>query len=413
MDQTESIPADALGLQHKRADRELGFTDLTIQLARRKTMIAKMTVGFVLVGTILCVVLPVRYTASARIMPPQQAQSGASLLMNQLMSVGTGSLAAMATSGLGLKNPNDLYVGILESRPISDALIDEFGLMKSYHAKDMTEARKKLGRRTEVMSEKSGFIAVSVTDNNKERAAAMANAYVEQLRHVTNTLAVTEASRRRIFYEDQLKQAKDSLLLAGVAFQQVQQKKGVVHPGAQAQALIEGLAAQRAQVSAKEVELQGMRLYLTESNPQLQMEEQHLSAMRSEVSRLEKHGGSSDLSDMGMQDVPGASLEYLRAEHELRYRQALFDMLIRQYDAAKLDEAKDAAVIQVLEPAIPPDKKSFPNRILILTVFAIGGLIFGSLLAALKWQYELLLSDPESAVRINELKRAFSKTEGT
>ena len=226
---------------------ETSLIDVLTQLAYRKWLIAKVTGIAIFAGLVLCFVLPVRYTATTKIMPPQQTQSTASMLMmNQLTSIGGGSLAALAGGGLGLKNPNDIYVGLLTSRPIADAIIQKFDLVKVYHAKDMTKAREKLAGYTEVTSEKRGFIAVSVTDKDRERVAEMANAYTDQLRILTKSLAVTEASQRRLFYEEQLKQAKEALVAAELAFQQVQQQKGLVQLDAQAKAMIENLTSVRA-----------------------------------------------------------------------------------------------------------------------------------------------------------------------
>jgi uncharacterized protein involved in exopolysaccharide biosynthesis len=157
------------------SESEVSLIDVLTQLAYRKWLIAKVTGIAVFIGLVLCFVLPVRYTATTKIMPPQQTQSTASMLMmNQLTSVGGGSLAALAGGGMGLKNPNDIYIGMLTSRPVADAIIQKFGLMQAYHAKDMTKARKKLAGYTEVTSEKNGFIAVSVTDKDKKRVAEMA-----------------------------------------------------------------------------------------------------------------------------------------------------------------------------------------------------------------------------------------------
>ena len=310
-----------------------------------------------LIGVIACMVWPVRYTATTKIMPPQQTQSTASMMMNQLANMGASSLAVAAGGGLGLKNPNDIYIGLLNSRPVADAIIDHFSLAQVYRAKDMTAARKRLARSTDIVSEKNGFIAVSVTDRDRRRSAEIANAYTAGLRILTKTLAVTEASQRRLFYEDQLKQAKEALVTAEMAFQQVQQSKGLVQLDAQAKTMIEGLALLRAQVAAKEVELQAMRSYSTEHNPEVALAERELSSLEAEAARLQQRNHSSGFADMGLEDVPGAGLEYLRAEHELKYRQAMFDLLIKQYDAARLDESKDAAIIQVVEPAIVPDQR--------------------------------------------------------
>jgi tyrosine-protein kinase Etk/Wzc len=385
--------------------REVSLIDVLTQLAYRKWMIAKVTGIAALIGVVSSLALPAHYTATTRIMTPQQTQSAAGLLMSQLASSGASAIVAAAGGGLGLKNPNDIYVGLLNSRPIADAIIREFGLVKTYHAKDMTAARKKLADYTMIVSEKNSFIAVSVTDKNKKRAAAMANAYTDELRILTKTLAVSEASQRRLFFEDQLKQAKEASLAAEVSFQQVEQSKGLVQLDAQAKAMIEGLALLRAQVAAREVEVQALRSYSTEHNPQLELAESELFSLRAEAARLERNH-SSGFADLGLRDIPGAGMEYLRAEHELKYRQAMFDLLLRQYDAAKLDESKDAAIIQVVEAAIEPDRASSPRRKLVLLLFSLSGLLAGCAFALLGWWVELMHFDPNAVRRLQELKYA-------
>jgi uncharacterized protein involved in exopolysaccharide biosynthesis len=385
---------------------EVSLIDVLTQLAYRKWLIAKVTGIAVLAGVILSLVLPVRYTATTKIMPPQQTQSAASMMIGQLTGAGGGSLAAMAGGGLGLKNPNDIYIGLLTSRPIADALIQKFNLAKEYHAKDMTAARKELAGNTVVSSEKNGFIAVSVMDKDKKRVADMANAYTDQLRILTKTLAVTEASQRRLFYEEQLKQAKDALVAAELAFQQVQQQKGLVQLDAQAKAMIESLSVLRAQVAAKQVEVQALRSYSTERNPDVQLAERVLTSLQAEESRLEQRNHVPGIAGLGLGNVPAAGLEYLRAAHELAYQQALFDMLMKQYDAAKLDESKDAAIIQVVEPAIEPDHKSSPKRALIVLLFTFVGFFAGGLMALLRWWRDIVQSDPIAAKQFEELSYA-------
>ena len=387
---------------------EVSLIDVLTQLAYRKWLIAKVTGIAVLAGVVLALVQPVRYTATTKILPPQQTQSAASMMMNQLTGTGGGSLAALAGGGLGLKNPNDLYVGLLTSRPIADAIIQKFNLAKVYHAKDMTAARKELASNTVVTSEKNGFITVSVRDKDKKRVAEMANAYTDELRILTKSLAVTEASQRRLFYEEQLKQAKDALVAAELAFQQVQQQKGLVQLDAQAKAMIEGIAALRAQVAAKQVEVQALRSYSTEQNPDVQLAEKELTSLQAEEARLEQNNHVPGIAGLGLGNVPAAGLEYLRAAHELQYQQALFDMLMKQYDAAKLDEAKEAAIIQVVEPAIEPDHKSSPKRALIVLLFTFVGFFAGCILALLGWWRDFVQSDPNAAKQLHELRQAFS-----
>jgi uncharacterized protein involved in exopolysaccharide biosynthesis len=387
---------------------EVSLIDVLTQLAYRKRLIAKVTGIAVLAGVAFALVKPIIYTATTKIMPPQQTQSAASMMMNQLTSSGGGSLAAFAGGGLGLKNSNDIYVGLLTSRPIADAIIRKFNLTKEYHAKDMTAARKNLAENTKVIIAKNGFIEISVTDTDKKRVAEMANAYTDQLRILTQTFAVTEASQRRLFYEEQLKQAKEALVAAELAFQQVQQQKGLVQLDAQARAMIEGITALRAQVSAKQVEVQALRSYSTEQNPKVQLAERELTALQAEENRLEQSSHSPGIAGLGLGNVPVAGLEYLRAEHELAYRQALFDMLLKQYDAARLDEAHEAAIIQVVEPAIEPDRWTPQRRTLIVLIASFLGFFTGCFLALVIWAKEQAQADPLLAGKLENLKLALA-----
>ena len=397
---------DRISIPETSHHDEVSLIEVLTQLAYRKLLIAKITGGSILLGLVLAFALPVRYTATTKLMPPQQTQSTASLMMSQLTAAGGGSLAALAGGSLGLKSPNDIYIGLLTSRTVADSIISRFDLTKEYRSRDMTEARKDLAEYTQVTSEKNGFISVSVTDKDKKRVAAMANAYTEELRILTKTLAVTEASQRRFFYEDQLKQAKESLLAAEVAFQQVQQNKGLVQLDAQAKAMIEGLAALRAQVTAKQVQVQGLRSYSTEHNPDLELAERELATLQAQVSQLEQRNHVPGSVQMGLQDVPSAGMEYLRADHEVRYRQALFDLLIKQYDAARLDEAKDAAIIQVVDTAVEPDKKSSPKRALIVFLFTLAGLLAGCIAVLVLWWKELTTNDPHATKQLRAFRHA-------
>jgi uncharacterized protein involved in exopolysaccharide biosynthesis len=388
--------------------REINVIDLLTLLAYRKRLVGLATGVGILVGGILCVVLPPKFTAVTKIMPPQQAPSMTTYLMNPLgLGVGGGgSLAAMASAGLGLKSPNDLYIGVLNSRPIADALIQKFDLVKEYHSRDMSDARKKLKKNTEITSGKDGLITVSVEDNDKKRVPQIANAYIEELRKTTKSVAITEASQRRLFYEEQLKQAKDALVAAAVALQRVQQEKGMIQPEMQARSLIGTLTMVQAQIGAKQVELQALRSYSTEQNPEVQMAEKQLESLRGEATRLEQNSHSSGFSELGMKDVPGASVEFIRAEHEVLYRQTLFDLLVKQYDSAKLDEAKEPVTIQVLEPAIEPDRKTSPSRMMLLLIAMVVGFMIGCLWALIVTWLENLRTDPVATGRLKKLKTA-------
>jgi uncharacterized protein involved in exopolysaccharide biosynthesis len=388
--------------EESSASPRISMVEALTQLARRKWLVARVTGIALFAGITISLLIPARYTATTRIMPPHQTPSETTLLLSQLAGPATSSLAA-AAGGLGLHNPNDIYIGLLQSQPIADAIIGKFDLEDVYRARDMTAARAALLANTQITSERSGLLAVSVTDKNKERAAEMANAYTDQLRLLTKTLAVTEAGQRRLFYEEQLKQSKEALISAELAFQQVQQSKGLIQLDAQARAMITSLATLRAQVGAKEVELEVLRSYATEHNPEVALAENQLAALKEQIASLEEKSRTSGFPGPGLSEVPAAGLDFLRAEHELTYQQTLFDLLLKQYDAARLDEAKDAAVIQVVELAAPPERKSSPHRAVIALWFTAIALLGMCALICLK---DFVQRRPELARSLVELRSA-------
>jgi tyrosine-protein kinase Etk/Wzc len=382
------------------------FTLLEIAtgLALRKRFIAKFTLAATLLGVIVAVLLPTRYTAVTKIIPPQQSQSSTAALLSTLSNNPIGALVAGASKDI-IKNPSDLYVGILKTRPIADALIHRFELQKVYRDRDMTSTRKDLADYTDIVSGKDGLISVTVEDKDKKRAAAMANAYVEEVRGLTKGLALTEASQRRLFYEEQVKEAKDSLSNAEAEFKQAQEKSGILMVDAQAKVLIEGVGALRAHIVAKQVELQALRSYATDQNPEVAIIQRELAGMQAELTRLEKQSNGSDIYNLSLKNAPGAGLAYLRALRELRYREALFELLIKQYASAKMDEARDAPLIQVVEPAIEPDRSTFPHRTLIILLSAVLGLLVACLVVSVSMRVSR--ADPRQAEQLRSLRAAF------
>jgi uncharacterized protein involved in exopolysaccharide biosynthesis len=383
----------------------LDLIEIATALASRKRLIAMVTLAAALIGCAISFLMPNRYTASTKIMPPEQNQSSAAALLNSLGG-GLGLIGAAAGKDLGLKSQSELYVGMLKTRTIADALIRRFDLQKAYGAKDMTAAREKLADETRIVSEKEGFISVAVEDKEKKRAVELANGYIEELRKLTKGLALTEASQRRLFYEQQLSQAKDDLANAEIELKAAQQKSGVIQLEAQAKAIIEEIGKARARVAAKRVELQTLRTFATDQSPQIITAQRELAAMQSELDRLEKQTGAPGSYEVSLKDVPSAGVEYIRATRDLKYREALFELLARQYEAARLDEAKNAAIVQVVEPAVEPDRKSSPHRTLMTVLFTFTGLFLACLIVTLREWVDRVQTDPARAAQLKDLRDA-------
>jgi capsule polysaccharide export protein KpsE/RkpR len=259
---------------------------------------------------------------------------------------------------------------MLTSRTIGDNLINRFDLQKAYRVKRYQDAEKKLRQNSEVIATKEGLISISVTDRDPKRAAEIANAYVQQLYNVNQNLAITEASQRRLFYEQQIKAEQRQLSSAELALTQVQEKSGLLQPEAQARAIIGGIADLRAQVATHEVQLRTMRSYATENNPELQRAETELAGMRSELAKLEHSNAAAGNGNLAIpaRQMPEAELEYLRRSREVKYHEALYDFLGKQLEAARIDEGQNAILVQVVDTAVAPESKSGPKRLLIVLV---------------------------------------------
>jgi tyrosine-protein kinase Etk/Wzc len=379
-------------------DYEISLLDLAIVLAKHKKLILGLPFAAAVVAAGVSLLMPNVYTATARILPPQQSQSTAAAMLGQL-----GALAGATGSSLGIKNPNDLYVGMLKSRSVADGLIERYGLQRRYEQETLDDTRKALEKVTKVSAGKDGIVAIEVDDEDPRFAAELANAYVDALHRLNQTLAVTEAAQRRLFFERQLRQTQDSLARAEVELNKVQQATGVVQLDAQGKAAIEAVAALRARIAAKEVELAAMRTFATERNPDYQRLTQELAGLRGQLARFERGGEPSALPSAAR--LTEAGLDYVRKLREVKYQETVFELLARQFEAAKLDEARNASLIQVLDKAVPPERKSKPRHSLIVIVSALATGLVAVLLAFMREARERALADPERAQRYQALRQ--------
>lgn len=354
-------------------DDQIHPLDVLIVLVSRKKMIIGMAIGTGLVAMAISLMIPPTFTSTAKIMPPQQQQSsGMSAMLGQL-----GGLAGTAGSLAGLKNPNDLYVGLLESRTIADKLIERFKLKSRYEKATMDDTRKTLNGFSNISNgKKDGLISISVEDSDPKIAAELANAYVEELAKLTQTMAITESSQRRLFFEKQLKDAKEQLAKAEIAMRATQEKTGLIQLDGQVQAIIGNVAQLKGAIAAKEIQLNAMRSFAAPQNPELLRSQEELRGMQVQLSKLERsRTGNGDLM-VPTGSIPEVGVEYVRSLRDVKYYETVFELLAKQFELAKIDEAKDSSLIQVLDEAIPAERKSAPLRGLItLIAVAVGGVL--------------------------------------
>lgn len=377
----------------------INLIDILIVFAQRKRVLIAVPLVVALVAALLSLLIPNAYKATTKILPPQQAQSSAAALLSQL-----GGVAGAAAGAAGVKNPNDTYIGMLKSRTVADSLIARFKLKDVYGKRYFDATRKELEDNTAINSGKDGLIAIDVEDEDAERSAALANAYAEELLRLTKVLAVTEAAQRRLFFERQLEASKNNLANAEVALKAVLGTHGVISVDSESRAIVETVARLRAQIAAKEIQLGAMRAFVTNNNQEYKRSEQELGSMRSELARLEN--GRPDADPQAALSGKQAGLENIKLLRDIKYHQMLYELLAKQYEIARLDEAKDASIIQVLDKAQVPERKFKPKRLILTMVAGMLGLFFAIIWVLLADARQRVAADPGNAERVARLRRA-------
>lgn len=380
-------------------ERKLDLLDVLLIFARRKWLIA----GWALAGLVIAIIAIFRsttlYQSQAIIMPPQQEQSSSALL-SQL-----GALTAFAGVGsnLGLKNPADLYVAILQTNLVADDMVDRFHLMDVYKIPDRDGAAGMLRKRSKFVTSKDGLIQVTVEDRDPKRAAVLANGYADELFQQNNRLAIGSAAQRRLFFEQQLAQEKDRLADAEVTMKQTQQSTGVLQLSGQAQTIIAQEANLQANITSHEVQLGSLLSSSTEQNPEVVRLRTELTGLREQLQQMQNGTNGAMLSQ---REFPAAGLAYIRQERNVQYHQTLFDLLARQLEAARIDEAKASPTVQMVDPPQVPKVRSWPKPFLFILIGVVVGTMFGFIRVTVIYLYEYAERDPRLRDRYMQVKQA-------
>ena len=368
---------------------EISLLDIGVVIAEniRLLVFGPLVVGLIALG-ITFQIAPT-FTARTSFLPPQQQQSASSAMLSQL-----GALSGLAASATGFKNPSDQFVALLKSVAVADRLIDRFKLMERYDVEFRLDARKVLANSSKISSGKDGLLVVEVDSKSPHLAADIANAYVAELRTLLGSLALTEAQQRRVFFERQLEQTKVKLTAAQVALNSIGVSADTIK--SDPKAAVETVARLGAQVTAQEVKLASMRGYLTETAPEFRQAQLALSALRAQLSKSEA-GGVLTSSAGG----------YIEKYRDLKYQETLFELFARQFELAKVDEAREGALIQVVDMALPPERKSKPAKALIAVVVTlVAGIFF------LAWVFTLRMLEnsngrPEDVSKLAAIRAGF------
>jgi tyrosine-protein kinase Etk/Wzc len=325
------------------------------------------------IGLGISFLMPNVYKANTKILPPQQSQSTAAAMLSQL-----GGLAGGAGAALGVKNPNDIYIGMLKSRAITDKLIVRFDLQKIYEKKLLESTRKEVAQNVDITSGKDGIINIEFQGTDPKLVTAITNAYVEELVGLTGKFFLTEASHRRAFFEKQLLLAKDNLVVVESNLTGALESKGMISVDAQSKVILETVARLRAGITAKEIQLKSMQAFVTENNTEYKRTNQEIISMRHELEKLENGNPDESLNGGKLNRGGLANIQILR---DVKYNTMLYELLAKQYEVARLDEAKDIPMIQVLDVALVPERKFKPQRALMAILSAFLGLFIALIYA--------------------------------
>ncbi|NDD11339.1 MAG: lipopolysaccharide biosynthesis protein [Betaproteobacteria bacterium] len=372
---------------------EISLLDLLLVLVENLWLLilGPLAVGLSALG--ISFLIPETFTAKVVLMPPQQQQSAASAMLAQL-----GALAGAAGAAAGIKSPSDQYAALMKSSAVENRLIDRFDLIKIYESKLREDARKTLESKTRIdTGKKDGLMVVEVDDHDPKRAAAIANAYVEELSILLSRLAVTEAQQRRVFFERQLEKVKGDLTRAQLALKMGGTDSDILKT--QPQTAVIEVAQLTAQVTAKEVELAAMRSYLKDAAPDFKQALNELAALRAQLAKTQT-GRTSGKAE----ENTSAQNDYVSRFREYKYQETLFDLMARQFEIAKIDESREGAIIQIIDPAEAPERKSKPKKAMIALIATLATGFALLLFVFLRNGWRRAMEDDETAVKWRRIR---------
>jgi len=380
-------------------EQEIKVLELLQVVVRRKMVIVKIC-GLALVASVACsLALSNSYSATAKILPPQKDSGGGlSALLGQ--AGGLAGLAGLAGGGLG--GGSELYLGMLKSRSVADAVIKRLDLTTVYKSKTLEAARKRLDDAVKVQVGKDGIISIITEDHDPKRSALLANAFVDELGKTTIRLNLSKAGTERMFLEKRLELVKKDLVAAENDLKTFAQGHKIVQVDAQAKASLEGVARLKAELASKEVQLAVLSSNQTEQSPEVKAIRTGISQLKGELGALVGNSSSQDgIPALG--NIPGVGLDYFRKLRELKTQEAIFEQLTKQYEMAKLNEAKDSSSFQVLDEAVVPINKSKPLRALIVILATMAGFVVAIFVIFVQ-EYLAKVSDEDRKI-IEDIKK--------
>jgi uncharacterized protein involved in exopolysaccharide biosynthesis len=376
---------------------EISFLDLLQTVVDNLRLIVFGSLGAGLLALGVSFLIPPTYTAKTQFLPPQQQQSSASALIQSL-----GSMGGLAAATAGLKNPADQYIAFLKTQSIQDAMVNRFKLQERYETKLKTDARKALLENTKIQAGKDSIIQLEVDDKDPAFAAEMANGYVSELRRLMSRLSLTEAQQRRAFFENKIIEAKAELAQADKSLRSTGISASTLKSSPLA--AVEVVAKLKGAITAQEIKIGGMRGYFTESAPEIKQALVELNILRNQLTKAEKDDPS--LSVGRLED------SYVERFRDYKYKETLYEMFAKQYELARVDEAREGAVIQVIDPAQAPERKTKPKKALIAIIATLAASFALLLFVFIRQAFQNSSQSSESAKKLASIQASWRRALG-
>jgi capsule polysaccharide export protein KpsE/RkpR len=372
-----------------RDEREKSVASLRLMWDKRRFLL-RVALYALLASTAIAYLIPSRYESVGHLMPPDNQSNSALSMAAAAMSgaIGASALGGVASDLLGTKSTSDIFVGVLSSRTAKDSLIQQFDLKKVYRDRRMEDARDDLEKHTTIsVDRKSQIIAIEVSDKSPQRAAAMCQAYIEQLNDLVARLSTSSARRERIFLEGRLQAVNRDLENAEKQFSQFASKNSAIDVKEQGRAMLGAAAVLQGNLIAAQSEYEGLRQIYSDTNVRVRAVRARIEELQRQLGNLAGKGEStttisnepSDSMYPSMRKLPLLGVTYADLYRQTKIQEVVLETLTRQYEMAKVQEAKEIPTVKVLDVPHIPDKKSFPPRLLIIlagTIFAFAGAVF-------------------------------------
>lgn len=372
-------------LQRLQAEEALRYTErqethrrlasMVHAIWNQRTFVFRLSLLGFLVGVIVALIIPPRYTSTTQLMPPDNQQGSALAIAASTAAAHGGAFSDLAGDLIGYKN-SDVFVGILNSRTVQDQIIQQFDLKRVYGVSRMRDARKGLATRTGIsVSRKSQMITIAVTDQSPERAQGMAKAYVDQLNRLVSELSTSSARRERIFLQGRIDEVGRDLEVAEKEFSEFSSKNSTLDIKEQGLAMIEAAASLQGRLISAQSELEGLRQIYSESNVRIRSAKALVEELQRELDKMGGKGqagalsGDSQVADLypSFRKLPLLGVAYADLYRRRKVEETLYEALTQQYELARVQEAKEIPTVKVLDAADLPEAHDFPPRRLIAT----------------------------------------------